>query len=97
MPIYIHPIKVTSQGLKNVKEFNKMLDDAKRVVESNGGKVVSSYSTLGKHDLVVVLEFPDNATAMKVSALIAAQGNFQPLTLASVNPRVFATALARAK
>ena len=33
----------------------------------------------------------------KVSDLIAAQGNFQPLTLASVNPRESANALARAK
>ena len=74
-----------------------MLDDAKRMVESNGGKVVNSYSKFGKYDVVVVLEFPDNATAMKVSALIAAQGNFQPLTLASMNPREFASALARAK
>ena len=42
-----------------------MLDDANRVVESNREKVVNSYSAFGKYDLVVVLEFPDNATAMK--------------------------------
>ena len=58
-----------------------MLDDAKGVVESNRGKVVNSYSAFGKYDVAVVPEFPDNATAMKLSALIAAEGNFQPLTL----------------
>jgi len=97
MPIYIHLVKVTAQAVRNLKAFNAMLDDAKRVVEENGGKVVNSYSTLGKYDLVVVLEFPDNATAMKVSALIAAQGNFQPLTLAAIPPREFGKALAKAK
>ncbi len=80
-----------------LKDYNRMLDDAKRVVESNGGRVLNSYSCLGEYDLVAVLDLPDNATAMRVSALIAAQGNFLPMTLATISPRDFGEALAKAK
>ena len=37
------------------------------LIEQNGGKAEAMYATLGEHDLVFVLSFPDNQAAMKAS------------------------------
>ncbi len=51
-----------------------MYQEAQRIFEASGGRVISSYATLGSYDFVAVVEAPDDATAMKISAQIGALG-----------------------
>ncbi len=37
------------------------------LIREVGGKLHSMYAVLGGHDVVIIAEFPDNQTAMKVS------------------------------
>ncbi len=71
--------------------------DARKVVEANGGKVVDSYSTLGRYDLVAVVEAPDNATMMKISALLARRVPVRAETLPAVPSPDFAKSVSGAK
>ena len=48
----------------------------RQIIESNGVKVVHAWSTLDRYDIVVVLDAPDSAKAMRVSAQIARAGHF---------------------
>ena len=89
MALYIHLVRLTDQGVKNIGNYAKVLEDTRKIIESNGAKVVHSWSTLGRYDIVAVLEAPDDATAMKVSAQIARAGNFRPETLPAVRMREF--------
>lgn len=40
---------------------------ANALIEENGGKVVSGYAMLGEKDLVLIVDFPGTAEAMKTS------------------------------
>lgn len=89
MGLYIHLVRLTEQGVKNIGRLEEVIAENRKIIEGTGSKVVASYSTLGRYDLVAVLEIPDNATAMALSAKIAAAGNFRPETLAAVPLREF--------
>ena len=89
MGLYIHLVKMTKQGVKNIGNLKKIIADNWKIIESTGSKVVASYSTLGRYDLVAVLEIPNDAVAMELSAKIAAAGNFRPETLVAVPLRDF--------
>jgi len=84
MPTYIRLTSLTDQAVKNVGKLGEMLADARKVLEANGCKLVQAWSTLGKYDVIAVVEGPDDAAVMKASALIAKQGNFRALTLPAV-------------
>ena len=44
---------------------------ATALIEENGGKVLSGYAMLGEKDLVLVVDFPGTAEAMKTSVGLA--------------------------
>ncbi len=93
MPVFIRLAKLTEQGVKNIKDLPKMLEEAKKIMEDNNSKLLAAYTTLGNYDLVAIIEAPDAHTAAKVSALIAAKGNFRAETLAAVPVQEFIESL----
>jgi len=97
MARYIRLIRLTEQGVKNVARLNDFLADARKVFEANGGRVVEAYSTLGRYDLIAVVEAPDDATMMKISALIARQVPVHAETLPAVPAGDFAKSVSSAK
>lgn len=84
MPVFIRLVNLTEQGARNMNNLPKMIADARRVMEKHNTQVLSLYTTLGNYDLVAIIDAPDARTAAKVSAEIAAQGNFRAETLAAV-------------
>ncbi len=89
MPIFIRLVNLTEQGARNMSNLPKMLQDAQRVMEKHDTRVLHQYTTLGNYDLVTIIEAPDARTATRVSAEIAAQGNFRAETLAAVSINEF--------
>jgi uncharacterized protein with GYD domain len=85
MATYVRLAKLTDHGVKNIDKFGDMLVEARKVFEKNGCKILSAYSTLGRYDLVAVIEAPDEKTIMKVSTLVAKGGNFRAETLPAVS------------
>jgi uncharacterized protein with GYD domain len=57
--------KYTQDSLKNVSE--ERTKKAIKIIEKNGGKVISMYAVMGEHDLVLTLDFPDAEKAMSAS------------------------------
>jgi uncharacterized protein with GYD domain len=57
--------KYTKDSLKNVSE--RRTKKAIKIIEKNGGKVVSMYAVMGEHDLVFTLDFPDVDKSMSAS------------------------------
>lgn len=84
MPTYIRLATLTDQGVQNLSKLADMIAEARKVFEANGCRLIQSWSTLGAYDLIAVVDGPDDATLMKVSALIAKQGNFRAVTLPAV-------------
>lgn len=40
---------------------------AVKIIEKNGGKIISMYAVMGEHDLVLTLEFPNAEQALSAS------------------------------
>ncbi|MBN1381760.1 MAG: GYD domain-containing protein [Deltaproteobacteria bacterium] len=65
MPIFMMFGKYNQESLQNVSE--ERTKKAVKIIEKNGGKVVSMYAVMGEHDLVFTLDFPDSDKAMAAS------------------------------
>jgi len=81
MPTYIGLMKYTEQGIKAVKDHPKRREAAAKAIEAMGGKLLHSYLTLGKYDVVVVIEMPDDDAAAKLALVTGMQGNVSTQTL----------------
>ena len=90
MPTYIRLVRFTEQGVRNVRAVGDQMAEARRIVEAHGGKLVQSWSTLGRYDLIAVVEAPDDKTMMKISALVAEKVNIRAETLPAVPSAEFA-------
>ena len=81
MPTYISLIKWTDQGIRNVKESPKRLDDFKKALEAVGGKVVSFYLTMGRYDMVLIVESPSDEVSAALVLSTASGGNIHTETM----------------
>lgn len=74
MATYITLVNYTQKGIENIKESPKRLDIAKEVFKSFGGELKSFYLVMGRYDIVLVSEAPDDATAAKAALTIGSRG-----------------------
>jgi uncharacterized protein with GYD domain len=81
MARYIMLTNWTEQGIKNVKESPKRLDAAKASAKKFNGEIVDFYMTTGAHDMVVMLEAPDDEAAAKFALSLGSAGNVRTTTL----------------
>ena len=81
MPTYISLMKFTEQGIRNVKDHPKRRENAAKGIESMGGKLLHTYLTMGRYDLVCVIEGPDDETVARALLTLGSQGNVQTETL----------------
>ena len=81
MPTYITLANWTEQGIRNVKESPQRLDAAKKAVEAAGGKWVSFYMTMGRYDMVVIIEAPGDEVASAVLLAIGSGGSVRTETM----------------
>ncbi|MGD0275195.1 MAG: GYD domain-containing protein [Syntrophales bacterium] len=65
MPIFMMFGKYTQDSLKNASA--QRTKKAVKVIEKNGGKVISMYAMMGEHDLVFTLDFPDSEKTLSAS------------------------------
>ena len=81
MPHYIILSNFTDQGIRNIKDTIKRAEPFKAAVEQAGGKFVSQYYTLGKHDIVTIVEAPNDKTIMPIILATRSLGNVRSETL----------------
>jgi uncharacterized protein with GYD domain len=61
---YVSLVKFTEKNTQDLKGMPGRIRDLRERVASRGGKVVSWYLTVGRYDAVVVVESPDDLTAL---------------------------------
>ncbi|HEY82504.1 MAG TPA: GYD domain-containing protein [Dehalococcoidia bacterium] len=81
MPIYISLANWTDQGIRNVKDSPQRYEAFKKAVEAAGGKVIGFYLTLGRYDMVVIIEAPSDEVAASVILGVGSKGNVRTETL----------------
>jgi uncharacterized protein with GYD domain len=77
---YVVLIKWTDQGIRNLKESPKRAEAARKLAESEGGKLTLFY-TMGRYDLVGIGEAKDDDTMNRVLLRIGTLGNVRTETL----------------
>jgi len=90
VPTYIRLVKFSDQGVRNVRSMSDQMAEARKIIEANDAKLVNSWSTLGRYDVIAVLEAPDDRTMMRISALIAEKVHVQAETLPAIPSSEFA-------
>jgi len=80
MATYVSLLNFTDQGIRNIKESPDRYGAFKAMAEKLGVKVIASYYTVGRYDLVVIVEGTDEAVT---TALLkgGAAGNVRTETL----------------
>ena len=66
---------------KNVKDSPKRAEAFRSAVERKGGKVNSLYYTVGKHDIVAIVEAPNDEAIASVLYATGSLGNVRTRTL----------------
>ena len=95
MQIYILLMKLTEQGIKDIKNAPKRIDLAAQSLEAMGGKMVSFYAVMGEYDYVVIGEVPSDEVAMKFLLGLGAVGNVRTTTLKAFTREEFVGAVER--
>jgi uncharacterized protein with GYD domain len=85
MSTYIILIKMTEQGIQNIKDLPKRVQGGREAVEKAGGKWLDWNFTMGEYDSVVKVELPDDYVAAAVVLALGKQGNVRTETLKVFN------------
>lgn len=81
MPTYVTLWNYTQKGVENIKDSPNRLDRAISVVESLDGEMHDFYLTMGGHDIVTVMEFPDDDAAASAMLRIGRGGSVTSETM----------------
>jgi uncharacterized protein with GYD domain len=65
MPIFMMFGKYNQEALKDAS--TERTKKSIKIIEKNGGKIVSMYAVMGEHDLVLTIDFPDADKALSAS------------------------------
>ena len=81
MPRYIGLLHWTQQGIENLKDSPARLDAAKAAFEAAGAELKEFYMVMGRYDMVVITDAPDEETAVKATLAIGSKGFVRTETL----------------
>ena len=81
MPTYIALLNWTQQGASKISASPKRLDAGRKAFKKVGAEIKDVYLTMGRHDMVCVIEAPDDESYAKALLGLASQGNVSTETL----------------
>jgi uncharacterized protein with GYD domain len=81
MPTYIALLKWTQQGIASAKDSPGRLDAGRAAFRKMGVDLKDVYLTMGRYDLVCVIDAPDDDTYAKAMLGLGSQGNVSTETL----------------
>ena len=81
MAKFISLVKYTAKGIENIKESPNRLDAVKKLCESMGSKVEGFYLTMGRYDIIMIVDAPNPETAAKIILTITSGGAVSTETL----------------
>ena len=81
MPTYISLVNLTEEGIKNVKESPQRFDAFKKALQAAGGRVIVVYLTMGRYDMVLIIEGPSDEAAAALALSTASRGAIRTETM----------------
>ena len=90
MVTYIVLMKLTDQGIKDIKNAPQRIEAAAKALEAMGGKMTGFYLTMGEYDYVAIGEGPSDEVGMTFLLGLGAAGNVKTTTLKAFTKEQFA-------
>jgi uncharacterized protein with GYD domain len=89
METYIVLTNYTEQGVASIKDTPARIEEGRKAVEAAGGKVLDWYLTMGRYDVVFIMQVPDGKKAAALLLALGSQGNVQTETLRAFSEEEF--------
>ena len=93
MPTYVCLYKLTEQGIKNIKDAPKRIEENTKHFEAMGGKVIGFYAVMGEYDYISIGEAPNDEVAMTFVLALGSSGYVRTSTLKAFTSEEFAKLL----
>lgn len=81
MSTYVILGNYSDQGIRNVKETTKRAEAFRNFAKKMGVAVKEIYWTMGRYDIVTIIDAPDDPTATRLLLAAGALGNVRTETL----------------
>ena len=81
MPTYVVLANFTDQGIRNIKESPKREDAFRDLCEKLDARVKDVYRTMGRYDVVAIVEAPTDGAMSSILYSLGARGNVRSETL----------------
>lgn len=78
---YILLMKVTGQGIEDIKNIPGAIEEGIKVWQTMGGKLLGFYAVMGEYDYVAIGEAPSDQAAMTFALRLGSGGNVKTTTL----------------
>ena len=85
MATYITLVKYTQKGIESIKESPQRLDAAKEAFKAFGSELKAFYLVMGRYDIVLISEAPNDETVAKVALAIGSRGAVKTETFRAFN------------
>jgi uncharacterized protein with GYD domain len=95
MPTYINLINWTDQGIRNIKEAPQRVDAFRKAVEAAGGKLNGFYFTMGKYDIVTIIDVPSDEAIANILLSTGSKGNIRTETMKAFTEDQFRNILSK--
>ncbi len=83
MPTYVTLVNLTDQGIRNIEDTTMRAKALHAVAGQAGVKIKGIYWTMGRYDVVVIAEAPDDETIIRTTVSLGAMGYVRTETLRS--------------
>lgn len=81
MANYVVLVNWTAQGVEHIEDTVSRAEKVSALAETMGGNVKSLVWTMGRYDLVILAEFPDDETVAAWTGSVAKKGNVSTQTM----------------
>ncbi len=76
MATYVIGARLTGNSIKGDQCFAQQVEAIAQVRQRYGGRLISAYVTYGRYDLLFIVEYPDQKSALAAMETILAKGLF---------------------
>ena len=89
MSTYISLLKLTEQGIKNIKDAPTRVEQAIKAMEAGGAKFIGFYAVMGEYDYIVIVEATNDEAMMTYMLALGSLGNVKTTTMKAFNKDQF--------
>lgn len=95
MPTYINLVSWTDQGIRDIKEAPQRIDAFKKTIESTGGKLTGFYVTMGRYDIVTIIDVPSDEALAHITLSTGSKGSVRTETMKAFTENEFRNIVAK--